>query len=161
MSKVISYNLIKSEALYHSTMDTEVHFWRHICRYYSEHFHTPLIQVYNLSPVHVLQNYYESVFETKFNKDSLISMAIESVCPEIKQELDEGSKLLEEMIMAQEKQRLKSGESFVSAMMKRQKMDALETREQVQSFVKEVKNQETIENPIVMSFEDRGDPEIE
>lgn len=157
---IVNYSAIKAEALYNSTIGTEEYFWRQVCRYYSEHFHTPLMQVYKLSAPHVLQNYYESIFETKFAKKDLVEMSIQEVCPEIQIELDKESKLFEEQIMEMERQRAKSGESFANFMVKKQKKDTKQAQDQVQSFVKEVKSKEIPEKPISVVFEEHGDPEI-
>ena len=62
--------------------------YRKICRYYSHHFSTPLMDVYELPWFHVLQNYLEHVLEQK-NEEALYELVLELVYPEkIQQEED-------------------------------------------------------------------------
>jgi hypothetical protein len=49
----------------------EESFWNHICRQYSKKFHTPLKEVYNLDPEHVVLTYYEEQLQEIDVKDNI------------------------------------------------------------------------------------------
>lgn len=66
---------------------SEDYYYRKICRWYSETFHTPLTQVYTLSIDHVLQNYYESVLE-KVPYNDLFEQVKEDFLPELVEQDD-------------------------------------------------------------------------
>lgn len=87
------------------------YFYRKVCRYYSEKFHTPLLQVYDLPWVFVLNNYLEHVIETNNNKEDIYNLAIEICYPEKKveeeQELEDWIKKVEK----EEQEKLKAKQS--------------------------------------------------
>lgn len=87
------------------------YFYRKVCRYYSEKFHTPLLQVYDLPWVFVLNNYLEHVIETNNNKEDIYNLAIEICYPEKKveeeQELEDWIKKIER----EEEEKLKAKQS--------------------------------------------------
>lgn len=60
------------------------YFTRKVCRYYSEKFHTPLTDVYNLPWVFVFTNYIEHIIETNNTKEDIYNIAIEVFYPEKK-----------------------------------------------------------------------------
>ena len=68
---------IKSVAL----KDPE-YFYRRVCRYYSEKFHTPLTEVYKLAWPFVFNNYLEHVIETNNTKEDVYNLAIDICYPE-------------------------------------------------------------------------------
>jgi hypothetical protein len=72
---------IKSVAL----KDPE-YFQRRICRYYSEKFHTPLMEVYSLPWSFVFTNYIEHLIETNNDKESVYNLAIDICYPEKREE---------------------------------------------------------------------------
>ncbi|NJO48153.1 MAG: hypothetical protein HC840_00395 [Leptolyngbyaceae cyanobacterium RM2_2_4] len=53
----------QAEAIATRMAPTELSVWRGICRTYSEKFHTPLAQVLEMDPEHVILNVYESQAE--------------------------------------------------------------------------------------------------
>ncbi len=53
----------QAEAIANRMAPTEESVWRSICRKYSEQFHTPLAQVLEMDPEHVILNVYESQSE--------------------------------------------------------------------------------------------------
>lgn len=53
----------KAEAIANRVSPTEVSVWRAICRSYSKMFHTPLQEVLNMAPEHVVLNVYEEQME--------------------------------------------------------------------------------------------------
>jgi hypothetical protein len=53
----------QAEAIANKFAPTEASVWRTICRTYSEKFHTPLIQVLEMDPEHVILNVYEAQSE--------------------------------------------------------------------------------------------------
>lgn len=68
---------VKSVAL----KDSE-YFYRKVCRYYSEKFHTPLMEVYEIPWAFVFTNYLEHLIETNHNKESLYELVIDICYPE-------------------------------------------------------------------------------
>ena len=70
---------LKSVAL----KDSE-YFTRKVCRYYSEKFHTPLTEVYNLPWAFVFTNYIEHIIETNNTKEDIYNIAIDVFYPEKK-----------------------------------------------------------------------------
>lgn len=60
------------------------YFTRKICRYYSEHFYTPLAEVYKLPWGFVLNNYLEHIIEKNNSKDDIYDLCIDILYPEKK-----------------------------------------------------------------------------
>jgi len=54
----------QAEAIANKFAPTEVSVWRALCRTYSEKFHTPLVQVLEMDPEHVILNVYEAQSES-------------------------------------------------------------------------------------------------
>lgn len=85
---------IKSVAL----KDPE-YFYRRVCRYYSEKFHTPLMEVHKLPWVFVFNNYIEHLIETNNDKEDIYNLAIDICYPEKRkneeEEIDEWIKQIE------------------------------------------------------------------
>lgn len=75
------------------------YFQRRVCRYYSEKFHTPLLEVYDLSWPFVFTNYLEHIIETNNGKKEIYELAIDICYPEMKeneeQEMQEWIKKIE------------------------------------------------------------------
>lgn len=57
---------------------------RKVCRYYSEKFHTPLAQVYELPWAFVYTNYIEHIIENNNSKEQIYNLAIDIFYPERK-----------------------------------------------------------------------------
>jgi hypothetical protein len=60
------------------------YFTRKVCRYYSEKFHTPLMEVYKLPWAFVFTNYIEHIIETNNTKEDIYNIAIDVFYPEKK-----------------------------------------------------------------------------
>jgi len=58
------------------------YFYRKVCRYYSEKFHTPLIEVYSLPWAFVFTNYIEHIIETNNTQKEIEQIAIDICYPE-------------------------------------------------------------------------------
>lgn len=58
------------------------YFHRKVCRYYSQNFHTPLLEVYDLPWPFVFNNYLEHILETGHGQESLYDLAIDICCPD-------------------------------------------------------------------------------
>lgn len=58
------------------------YFQRRVCRYYSEKFHTPLMEVYGLPWAFVFNNYIEHLIETNNDKEDIYNLAIDICYPE-------------------------------------------------------------------------------
>ena len=75
------------------------YFQRRVCRYYSEKFHTPLLEVYDLSWPFVFTNYLEHIIENNNGKKEIYELAIDICYPEMKeneeQEMQEWIKKIE------------------------------------------------------------------
>lgn len=75
------------------------YFQRRVCRYYSEKFHTPLLEVYDLSWPFVFTNYLEHIIETNNGEKEIYELAIDICYPEMKeneeQEIQEWIKKIE------------------------------------------------------------------
>jgi hypothetical protein len=65
------------------------YFQRKVCRYYSEKFHTPLIEVYKLPWPFVFTNYLEHIIEVNNGKKEIYDLAIDICYPEIKENEEE------------------------------------------------------------------------
>jgi hypothetical protein len=70
---------LKSVAL----KDSE-YFTRKVCRYYSEKFHTPLAEVFNLPWAFVFTNYIEHILETNNTREEIYNIAVDVFYPEKK-----------------------------------------------------------------------------
>lgn len=86
---------IKSVAL----KDSE-YFYRRVCRYYSEKFHTPLLDVYKLPWTFVFTNYLEHVIEVNNGQEEVYNLAVDICYPEKRneeeQEIQDWIKKIEE-----------------------------------------------------------------
>jgi len=60
------------------------YFYRRVCRYYSEKFHTPLTDVQELPWPFVFTNYLEHIIETNNGKEDIYNLAIDICYPERK-----------------------------------------------------------------------------
>lgn len=60
------------------------YFTRKVCRYYSEKFHTPLAQVYELPWAFVFTNYIEHIIENNNNREQIYDLAVDIFYPEKK-----------------------------------------------------------------------------
>jgi len=60
------------------------YFNRKVCRYYSEKFHTPLTEVYNLPWAFVFTNYIEHIIENNNTKESIYNLCVDMFYPEKK-----------------------------------------------------------------------------
>ena len=58
------------------------YFYRRVCRYYSEKFHTPLMSVYDLPWPFVFTNYLEHVIESNNTREDIYNLAIDVCYPE-------------------------------------------------------------------------------
>jgi hypothetical protein len=58
------------------------YFYRRVCRYYSEKFHTPLMEVYDMPWFFVLTNYLEHILESNNTKEEVYNLALETCYPE-------------------------------------------------------------------------------
>jgi len=65
------------------------YFQRKVCRYFSEHFHTPLLEVYDLPWPFVFTNYLEHIVESNHGQESIYNLAIDICYPEYRQEEEE------------------------------------------------------------------------
>lgn len=59
------------------------YFYRRVCRYYSENFNTPLMEVYELPWAFVFTNYIEHIIETKSSQEDIYDLAVDIHYPEI------------------------------------------------------------------------------
>jgi hypothetical protein len=94
-------SLFETLAIRDVTLKSQEYFQRKICRYYSEKFHTPLVEVYSLPWSFVLTNYLEHVIETNNTKDDLYDLAIDICYPEKR---DDEEKEIQEWIKKIEKE---------------------------------------------------------
>jgi tRNA threonylcarbamoyladenosine modification (KEOPS) complex Pcc1 subunit len=60
------------------------YFTRKVCRYYSEKFHTPLAQVYELPWAFVFTNYIEHIIENNNSREQIYELAVDIFYPEKK-----------------------------------------------------------------------------
>ena len=58
------------------------YFYRRVCRYYSNNFHTPLEEVHKLPWSFVFSNYLEHIIETNNDQESIYNLAIDICYPE-------------------------------------------------------------------------------
>ena len=62
------------------------YFQRKVCRYYSEKFHTPLMEVYELPWPFVFTNYLEHVIEVNNGTKEIYDLAVQVCYPEMVEE---------------------------------------------------------------------------
>jgi hypothetical protein len=99
------YAIIKS--FYSVANDTEEYFYRKACRYYSEKFSTPLIEVLKMSQVHVFLNYYESILDSKTDEE-FFDAYIETLRPDLIKENEEEINKIVDIINKRESLRKQS-----------------------------------------------------
>jgi len=99
------YAIIKS--FYSVGTDTEDYLYRKACRYYSEKFSTPLMEVLKLSQVHVFLNYYESILDTKTDEE-FFDAYIENLRPDLIKENEEEINKIVDIINKREANRKQS-----------------------------------------------------
>jgi Ran GTPase-activating protein (RanGAP) involved in mRNA processing and transport len=58
------------------------YFQRKVMRYYSEHFHTPLLEVYNLPWPFVFTNYIEHILEKNYSTKDFYELVVDICYPE-------------------------------------------------------------------------------
>ena len=58
------------------------YFHRRVCRYYSEKFHPPLMEVYELPWAFVFTNYLEHLVEANNDREDIYNLAIDICYPE-------------------------------------------------------------------------------
>lgn len=106
------------------------YFQRRVCRYYSEKFHTPLMEVYKLPWVFVFTNYIEHLIETNNSKEDIYNLALDICYPEkreeIEQETDEWIKQIEAQEQAKREARKKKMEEEKAARKKAQENPHIE-----------------------------------
>ena len=78
------------------------YFQRRVCRYYSEKFHTPLMEVYGLPWAFVFNNYIEHLIETNNDKEDIYNLAIDICYPEKREEMEQETEEWIKQIEAQE-----------------------------------------------------------
>jgi hypothetical protein len=91
MNKKTIYEAIQMQAVSDILSQTDVHFFRKVCRWYSKNFHTPLHQVMDGSVVlwdEVLLHYYESQME-ELSYNQLYDLAVNEYVPELSEILEE------------------------------------------------------------------------
>jgi hypothetical protein len=77
-------NELEKLALKSVALKDAEYFTRKVYRYYSEKFHTPLQEVYNLPWAFVFTNYIEHILETNNTKEDIYNLSIELFYPEKK-----------------------------------------------------------------------------
>ncbi len=60
------------------------YFTRKVCRYYSEKFHTPLIEVHKLPWAFVFTNYIEHIIESNNSRKEIYDLSVDICYPEKK-----------------------------------------------------------------------------
>jgi hypothetical protein len=75
-------NIFETLAIREVSLKSPEYFQRKICRYYSEKFHTPLMDVYSLPWNFVLTNYLEHVMESNNTREELYDLAVDICYPE-------------------------------------------------------------------------------
>lgn len=104
------------EAIANRLKPTEESVWRHFCRTYSKLFHTPLAQVLEMDPEHVILNIYEEESKTLDLEDyqSLehIMDTIKGIeDPEYDRKKKEEQDEFDRMAELEEEERIKSGKA--------------------------------------------------
>ena len=69
------YRAEQLKALQAVLIGSEAYFYRRVCRWYSNEFHTPLKDVEILPYEHILQHYYENKLEA-MGRNQIIDIAI-------------------------------------------------------------------------------------
>jgi hypothetical protein len=80
------------------------YYYRSICRWYSEHFHTALHAVHQLSPAFVLQNYYEATM-ANIEEEDLDALIFKALNPDTDQDSEEEIQDFIKMVEAEDKKK--------------------------------------------------------
>lgn len=82
-------NKLETIALKAIALKDPEYFTRRICRYYSEKFHTPLLEVMNLPWPFVFTHYLEHVIESNNSRKEIYDLAIDLCYPEMSNDDEE------------------------------------------------------------------------
>ena len=115
------------------------YFQRRICRYYSEKFHTPLMEVYKLPWAFVFNNYIEHLIENNNNKEDIYNLAIDICYPEKRE---------------QEEQEIEDWIKDIEAKEEIKRKERQQKKEQQKIDTKEVHKNPHIENEEIHMGED-------
>lgn len=81
------------------------YFQRKVCRYYSEHFHTPLLEVYNIPWPFVFSNYLEHVVESNHGQEGIFNLAVDICHPDYRENEEQEIQDVIKRIERQEEER--------------------------------------------------------
>lgn len=99
-------NKLETIVLKSIVMKDPEYFTRRVCRYYSEKFHTPLLEVHELPWAFVFTNYLEHVVETNNSQKEIYDLALEVIYPEVSKSIEEENIAFAKMIEKQEEERM-------------------------------------------------------
>lgn len=99
-------NKLETLALKAIVMKDPEYFTRKVCRYYSEKFHTPLLEVHDLPWAFVFNNYLEHVIESNNSRNEIYELSLEVIYPEMSKTEEEKNVAFAEMIERQEQEKM-------------------------------------------------------
>lgn len=102
------YEILQNQALADKLTQNEMYFYRKICRWYSEKFHTPLHEVMEGSVVmwnDILKHYYESQLENMTHNE-IYELAITEYLPEFADEFEKDNEEFAKELIAEQKRTL-------------------------------------------------------
>ena len=99
-------NKLETLALKAIVMKDPEYFTRKVCRYYSEKFHTPLLEVHDLPWTFVFNNYLEHVIESNNSRNEIYELSLEVIYPEMSKTEEQKNVAFAEMIERQEQEKM-------------------------------------------------------
>lgn len=140
------YQALQIEAVFDILNQSDMYFFRKICRWYSEKFHTPLHQVVSGEVVSwddILLHYYEyQMDQIGYNK--VFDMAVQEYVPELAEEYEEENQAFADALVEEQKRTLE----------RKKKKDTKVSQKPQKSPEKGNKVSQKPPGPIRMNFDD-------
>lgn len=116
--------MLEAIAIKSIVMKDPDYFTRRVCRYYSEKFHTPLVEVIALPWGFVFNNYIEHVIESNNSRDDIVKLAIDICCPELA--VSEEEELQQWIKKIEDREQEKKADKIIEDKMKQDQMPSLD-----------------------------------
>lgn len=133
-NRVTIYEALQTQAICDILSQSDLYFFRKVCRWYSQKFHTPLHQVLSGNVVgwdEVLLHYYESQMEG-LSHNQLYDLAVSEYAPELADILEEENQefadaLIEEQKKTIAKKKAKSARNYEKTIVSDEKVSQNDT----------------------------------
>lgn len=144
--KDLLYKEKQLEAMFHLLNETDIYFFRKVCRWYSEKFHTPLHVVMDGNTLpwdDILLHYYETQFED-IGYNNAYELACRDYVPELADYFEQENEDFAKALEAEQLETIKRKEKKVGSKL-------LKNKEKTEDMSSEILKPPA---PIKMSFED-------